>query len=105
MKGQIYEAFVKAGFEKEARQLSTTKEGKVVPALGHYISAADNILRLEKQFSDRVLNTERKTSELYDLCAEKILNYIYLHKSMGEPPIRISLLNSLEQIFHKGKAK
>lgn len=39
----IYDAFVEAGFGREARTLSTTIKGKTAPALGHYIALADCI--------------------------------------------------------------
>ena len=41
MATNLYEAFEKVGFGREARTLSTTERGSVVPALGHYVSIYD----------------------------------------------------------------
>ena len=43
MKNQIYNAFVEAGFKREADRLSNTVDGKVQPALGHYIDILDTL--------------------------------------------------------------
>lgn len=42
MANELYDAFVEAGLEREARTLSTTVSGNVVSELGHYIAIADN---------------------------------------------------------------
>ena len=47
MKGKFYNAFVEAGFAREANTLSETRKIKgrtrVVPAIGHYIAVLDNL--------------------------------------------------------------
>ncbi|MEK6936292.1 MAG: hypothetical protein AABW67_05885 [Nanoarchaeota archaeon] len=64
---QIYNAFQKAEFEKQAITLSTmhkkvsngNKKQVVNPAIGHTIAIIDSMLELESQLPNRQENTKR----------------------------------------------
>lgn len=83
MKGQIYQAFVNAGFEREARALSTTVDGKVVPALGHYIAVLEN--PPSKELS-------AKESSRLDNASEKLMEFFYNNSDrIGDGELRSDL--------------
>lgn len=73
MANEIYQAFVNAGFKKEAIKLSETvrteKGPKIRPALGHYIAILDNII--DKPYIDRRLK------EMFIQAEYKIEDFLY----------------------------
>jgi len=89
---QVYNAFVEAGLKEEANRLSTTINGKVQPALGHYIAVVDNILELDKIMPDRQNNAERTAF------FSKSVNSIF-----KSPSINKELHGKLNSIFYNGK--
>ena len=42
-KNEMYNAFCKAGLNIEARTLSETVKGKIVPAIGHYVALHNSV--------------------------------------------------------------
>lgn len=93
MKGQIYRAFVNAGFEEEARSLSTTDKYSIAnkgiievpgrkrskPAIGHYIALFDSLPEIG--YIDRKnLHIVNSTINAKAQAISKIYMFLYLNR-------------------------
>ncbi len=83
MKNRIYNAFIKAGFESEARKLSEKADKKIRPSLGHYIAILDNHWKRaeEKEALDSSIEKDN-----YKALVSSARNYIraFLEETRGE---------------------
>lgn len=95
-KGELYNAFVEAGLEREARCLSTTVKGdkKYRPGIGRVVAVLDNMLELEAQFPDIGDSPERKA--FFEYFADKLFNYANFPEG---------LYKKIRSAFEEGKNK
>lgn len=94
MKGQIYRAFVNAGFEEEARSLSTTDKYSIAntgiievpgrkrskPAIGHYIALLDSLPEIGYMDKNN-LHIVNSTQNAREQAILKMHMFLYLNKT------------------------
>lgn len=109
MSNEIYQAFVNAGFKKEALKLSETirtKKGpKIRPALGHYIAFLDGFNEFKKTRPYSVVQLKLKDPELlrpqlYNNAKKVIINFLYQNKNSIEPSLSVDGEEALKQFIN-----